>query len=184
MLLRVETERQSEVRLQAAFVELVEDDAGDASSEGSACSVRVRMPSVMTSIRVCGPITRSRRVRKPTVAPSGSRSNVAMRAATARAATRRGSSSTMRLPPVQSASRRCSGTSVLLPAPGGASTITLVCVSSAVDNAGNAATIGRSRVLRPRQACRECNGLRRRTTRDAARRDGQDAAVNLPARVA
>ena len=54
--------------------------------------MRVRIPSVTTSMRVSRLTRVSSRVRKPTVLPTGSPSSCAMRAATARAAMRRGSS--------------------------------------------------------------------------------------------
>ena len=46
-----------------------------ASSAGSCCSIRVRMPSVTTSMRVRGPTRVSSRVRKPTVCPTSSPSS-------------------------------------------------------------------------------------------------------------
>jgi hypothetical protein len=41
-----------QVRVQAALVKLIEDDAADASRNGSASSWRERMPSVKTRSRV------------------------------------------------------------------------------------------------------------------------------------
>ena len=104
----------------AALVELVEDHAADARrAPGRDWIIRVRMPSVTTSMRAarrpprrgCG----SRRAR-----PTGSPSASASRSAAARAATRRGSSMRMRARRRRPASSSASGTRVVLPAPGGA----------------------------------------------------------------
>ena len=66
------------------------------ASSGSLWIIRVRMPSVTTSIRVAAETSASPRIRKPIVRPTGSPSISAMRAAAARAARRRGSSITIR----------------------------------------------------------------------------------------
>ena len=65
-----------------------------------------------------------------------------MRWATARAAMRRGSSMTSRLPAAQFSPSSASGTTVLLPAPGGASSTAAPCPSSAARSAGSAASTG------------------------------------------
>ena len=62
--LRIETQRQTQVGLQAALVKLIEDDQRDAfQCAASRCSQRVRMPSVTTSMRVCALTLVSSRVR-------------------------------------------------------------------------------------------------------------------------
>src|SRR6187549_3765490 len=66
-----------------------------------------------------------------------------MRSATARVASRRGSSITMRLPRVHGSSRSASGTTVLLPAPGGATTTALPPARSAAASGPKASSIGR-----------------------------------------
>ena len=72
--------------------------AATPSRPGSDCRRRTSRPSVTTSIRVSAETAESSRVRKPTVRPSGSPSSEAMRAAAARVASRRGSSTRI-LPP-------------------------------------------------------------------------------------
>ena len=93
------------------------------SSPGSRCSRRANTPSVTTSILVSGLIVESKRTRYPTVLPTGSPTISAMRLAAARAASRRGSSTTM-TPSSPSHSGRLNsiarGRVVVLPAPGGA----------------------------------------------------------------
>ena len=86
----------------------------------------------------------SSRVRKPTVFPTGSPKSCAMREATARAATRRGSSSRIFLPPIQWLFIKDRGTMVLLPAPGGASSSTRRPRSSVWKSAGSAWLMGKS----------------------------------------
>ena len=74
-----------------------------------------------------------KRTRKPTVSPTGSPSVEAMRAAAARAASRRGSSTRIFLSFAHGSSSSTSGTRVVLPAPGGAtSTAALFAASAAV----------------------------------------------------
>ena len=125
-LLALEAEREAEIGVEAALVKLIEDARSRCcSSSGSDCSMRVRIPSVTTSMRVARLTRVSSRVRMPTVLPTGSPSRCAMRCATARAAMRRGSSIRSVRPASQSLSRRASGTMVLLPAPGGACSSTL-----------------------------------------------------------
>ena len=105
---------------------------------GSDWIMRVRIPSVTTSIRRPG--TDWPRTRKPTVAPGDSPSVSARRAAAARAARRRGSSMTMR-PGITSRSAR--GTRVVLPAPGGAVRTARPWSASARRSAGSASSMGR-----------------------------------------
>ncbi len=88
--------------------------------ESSVCSRRVSIPSVTTSIRVALPVHRSSLVTYPTVLPTSSPRRADMRVAAARAATRRGSRTTILLSPSQSSSSRRSGTTVVLPAPASA----------------------------------------------------------------
>src|SRR5688572_7793417 len=65
-----------------------------------------------------------------------------MRSATARVASRRGSSMMMRLPRAHGSSSSASGTTVLLPAPGGATTTALPPSRSAVASGARASSIG------------------------------------------
>src|SRR5688572_25347073 len=66
-----------------------------------------------------------------------------MRSATARVASRRGSSMTMRWPRAHGSSSSASGTTVLLPAPGGATTTALRPARSASASGARASSIGR-----------------------------------------
>src|SRR5688572_23993029 len=66
-----------------------------------------------------------------------------MRSATARVASRRGSSMMMRLPRAHGSSSSASGTTVLLPAPGGATTTALPPARSASASGATASSIGR-----------------------------------------
>ena len=66
-----------------------------------------------------------------------------MRAAAARAASRRGSSRMRRLPFAHGSSRSASGARVVLPAPGGATSTAFECAASAECRAGSASSIGR-----------------------------------------
>src|SRR5580765_4229971 len=84
-------------------------------SSGSLCSRAVRMPSVTTSSRVPASKRRSKRICQPTSRPSVQPRSAAIRAAIARAATRRGWSR-ITGPSASSAG----GTRVVLPAPGAA----------------------------------------------------------------
>ena len=70
-----------------------------------------------------------------------------MRVATARAASRRGSSITMFRPVSQGASSSASGTPVLLHAPGGASITALHCCASVVAIPGSSGAIGSERKM-------------------------------------
>ena len=93
------------------------------SSPGSCCSRRASIPSVTTSILVSRLTLESNRTRYPTVLPTGSPRISAMRLAAARAASRRGSSTTMTLSSPSQPGRLNSiarGRVVVLPAPGGA----------------------------------------------------------------
>jgi hypothetical protein len=112
------------------------------SSAGSSCSRRPRMPSVTTSMRVSRLTLVSSRMRYPTRRPTGSPSVAAIRTATARAASRRGSSITMRRPASHGASSRASGTTVLLPAPGGASSTAAGRRASAARSSSSTAPMG------------------------------------------
>ena len=65
-----------------------------------------------------------------------------MRAAEARAATRRGSSITIFLPCSQGSSSSASGMTVVLPEPGGAASTARPSIANARRKAGNAASAG------------------------------------------
>ena len=110
-------------------------------SPGSNWIMRVRMPSVTTSIWVEPDTLLSPRMRYPTVRPTGSPSVAAMRSAAARAAIRRGSSMTIR-PSVSPASSIASGTRVVLPAPGGASSTAMPASARAAISPGRAGSMG------------------------------------------
>ena len=90
------------------------------SSVGSAMSRRVRIPSVSTSICVCGERRESNRMVYPMVCPRGCEMSWASRWAICRAASRRGSSMRILLLGGVSVGSMVSGRSVDLPAPGGA----------------------------------------------------------------
>src|SRR5262245_13297573 len=83
------------------------------------------------------------RTRRPTVSPTCSPSVAAMRAAAARAASLRGSSTRIFLSFAHASSSRTSGTRVVLPAPGGATSTAALRSASAVVSAGSATSIGR-----------------------------------------
>ena len=110
--------------------------------ESSDCSRRVSIPSVTTSIRVALPVRRSSLVTYPTVLPTSSPRRADMRVAAARAATRRGSRTTILLSPSQSSSSRRSGTTVVLPAPASA-TSTAVPSPSADRSSGMTSSTGK-----------------------------------------
>ena len=124
--------------------------AATPSSAGSDCSIRVSTPSVTTSIRVSRDTRVSSRIRYPTVRPTPSPSVSAMRIATARAASRRGSSIKMRLLAAQGSCSSTSGTTVLFPAPGGAVSATEEHSRSACRNSGSASSIGSPECSRER----------------------------------
>ncbi len=65
-----------------------------------------------------------------------------MRAAAARAASRRGSSTMIFFPRAQGSSPNTSGTRVVLPAPGGATSTAVLPVPSAATSSGNAESMG------------------------------------------
>ena len=113
-------------------------------SSGSFCKRRVRIPSVTTSMRVLGPIWRSSRVWYPTSSPGSCPINEAKRRAAARAASRRGSSITMRCPFNQLSLIRRNGTRVVLPAPGGATKTAVRRVANAARSSVTTSSIGRS----------------------------------------
>src|SRR5579871_1880694 len=106
-------------------------------------SARVKTPSVITSIRVFAETLDSKRTRKPTVSPIFSPSVQDMRAAAARAARRRGSSTRILRPAAHGSPRSASGTRVVLPAPGGATNTAERPFASAAFNAGSASSTGR-----------------------------------------
>ena len=85
----------------------------------------------------------SKRTRRPTVSPTCSRNVDAMRAAAARAASRRGSNTRIFLSFAHGSSSSTRGTRVVLPAPGGATSTAASLPESAAVRAGSAASIGR-----------------------------------------
>ena len=115
---------------------------------------RVKMPSVMISIRVRLEILEPNRTRKPTVSPTRSPSVCAMRSAAARAASRRGSRTRIRrffsAFCAQSSRASTNGTRVVLPAPGGATSTAAVLARNAAVKSGNAASIGSGEFSRPK----------------------------------
>jgi hypothetical protein len=90
-------------------------------------------------------------MRYPTVRPTASPNVCAIRSATARAASRRGSSINIRLPAAQGSSSRTNGTTVLFPAPGGAISTADECSRSARRSSGNARSIGSPEINYDRQ---------------------------------
>src|SRR5690349_2384064 len=144
--------------------------------------MRVNTPSVTTSIRVRLPTLVSSRMRKPTVSPTRSPSVAAIRSATARVASRRGSSMTMRLPRAHGSSSSASGTTVLLPAPGGATTTALPPVRSAAARGLRASSIGRPERMGARAPCARLT-LGARAARELEQRAGAlyDGHVDDPA---
>ena len=120
-LLRVERQREAEIGIERALVELVEQHRGDAVERGIVedhAREHALGDDLDAGLR-SDPWSRGARA-SPTVSPTFSPSVCAMRSAAARAASRRGSS-TMILPPAtQGSSSSASGTRVVLPAPGGA----------------------------------------------------------------
>ena len=116
--------------------------AATPSSDGSSRIMRANTPSVTTSMRVRAETRLCSRTRRPTVSPTASPRLEAMRAAAARAASRRGSS-TMILPlAANGSSSSASGTRVVLPAPGGATSTARVPAPSAAASRGRASSIG------------------------------------------
>src|SRR5436190_1968992 len=123
--------------------------AATPSSDGSSRMSRVKIPSVITSMRVLRDTFEPKRTRKPTVSPTLSCKVAAIRSAAARAARRRGSSTRIFLSAAHSASISHSGTRVVLPAPGGAtSTAACRCRNAAVRR-GSASSIGSAVSNRP-----------------------------------
>ena len=100
-------------------------------------------PSVTTSIRVLREIFEPKRTRKPTVSPAASPKLQAIRAAAARAASRRGSSTRIFRPATQGSFKSASGTRVVLPAPGGATSTAERPETSASRRRGNVSSTGK-----------------------------------------
>src|ERR1700733_3749209 len=115
------------------------------SSIGSSRMSRVKIPSVMISMRVLRDTFEPNRTRRPTVSPTRSPSVFAMRSAAARAASLRGSSTRMRRSLTQSSLARTSGTLVVLPAPGGATSTAQLFARNASVNSGTTASMGREK---------------------------------------
>jgi hypothetical protein len=104
--------------------------------------MRVKTPSVTTSIRVFGPDFETIRARNPIRSPTASDKVCAMRSAAARAAMRRGSSTRIFRPGSQLSSINASGTRVVLPAPGGATRTADARAAKAVRNSSRMTSIG------------------------------------------
>jgi hypothetical protein len=122
--------------------------AATPSSEGSSRMSRVKMPSVITSMRVRDDTFEPKRTRRPTVSPTRSLRLAAIRSAAVRAASLLGSSTRIFLSAAHSASASHNGTRVVLPAPGGATrTAARTCRSAAVSR-GSASSIGSGGVRR------------------------------------
>ena len=111
-------------------------------SSGSSRIMRVKTPSVTTSMRVFGPDFETIRARNPIRSPTASDKVFAMRSAAARAAMRRGSSTRIFRPPSQLSSISARGTRVVLPAPGGATRTAEVRAARASHNSSRTASIG------------------------------------------
>ena len=128
-------------------------------SDGSRCAWRRKTPSVTKRIRVRGLTTRSKRVWKPTSSPSAQPISSATRRAVMRAASRRGSSTTI-CPCTHPARDNICGTCVVLPLPVAAvSTMPREpCMQRTISSAarstgsGSPASLVRSRVT-ARSAC-------------------------------
>jgi len=104
--------------------------------------MRLKTPSVTTSMRVLGPDLETIRARKPMRSPTASDKECAMRSAAARAAMRRGSSTRIFRSWSQRSSIKASGTRVVLPAPGGATRTADVRMAKAPSNSFRMASIG------------------------------------------
>ena len=102
----------------------------------------------------------SKRTRNPTVSPTCSPNVDAIRAAAARAASRRGSRTRIFLPLAHGSSSRTSGTRVVLPAPGGATSTAALLPASAAARSGSASSMGRDvskvRICRRRHPAPAC----------------------------
>ena len=103
----------------------------------------MKMPSVITSMRVAAETFEPNRTRRPTVRPTSSPNVDAMRAAAARAASRRGSKIRILRPSSHGSSSSASGTRVVLPAPGGATSTMALRARSAAAMSGSTASMGR-----------------------------------------
>ncbi len=120
-LLRVARKRQPEIGIERALMEFVEQHGGDAIERGIV-EHQPREHALgdhLDAGALATPSSRSARA-GPTVSPTCSPSVDAMRAAAARAASRRGSSTRIFLSFAHGSSSSTSGTRVVLPAPGGA----------------------------------------------------------------
>ena len=113
-------------------------------SSGSRWISASRMPSVITLIAVSGPTRSAKRTANPTVDPSGVLSSSAMRAATLRAAIRRGWVCPIRATVPRPSSRHILGSWVVLPEPVSPATTTTCDVLSAARMSSRRATIGNS----------------------------------------
>ncbi len=111
-------------------------------SSGSSRIMRVKTPSVTTSMRVFGPDFETIRARNPIRSPTASDKECAMRSAAARAAMRRGSSTRILRPRSQLSFIKASGTRVVLPAPGGATRTADARAARALRTSSRTASIG------------------------------------------
>ena len=111
-------------------------------SSGSSRIMRVKTPSVTTSMRVFGPDFETIRARNPIRSPTASDKECAMRSAAARAAMRRGSSTRIFRPWSQLSFIKASGTRVVLPAPGGATRTADAHAARALRTSSRTASIG------------------------------------------
>jgi uncharacterized protein YqgC (DUF456 family) len=172
--LHIERQRKSQVGVQTSLVELIEDHAAHPLERG----VPLQPPGedtfghdfdtgLLPDARVGARAVANRLA-------DASSSVVAMRVATARAATRRGSSITIRSLPSQAGLEAASGTTVLLPAPGGASSTAEACVASAARRSGSASWIGRSGSV----DALTCQSVPARPAADDARAERMQAAGN------
>ena len=112
-------------------------------SSGSSRIIRVNTPSVITSMRVAGPVLDASRARNPIMPPSLSPTVLDMRSAAPRAAMRRGSRTRILPPSSHDAFNKARGTRVVLPAPGGATNTAIPGCASAVAMSASTSSIGR-----------------------------------------
>jgi len=112
------------------------------SRAGLARMRRVRIPSVITSMRVLGETRLSNRMEYPSVRPISSPSVLAIHRAAETAAIRRGSSIRMRPFSGGRTSSSARGTRVVFPEPGGACRTRAECFRTASFTSGRMSSIG------------------------------------------
>ena len=143
-LLHIARQRQSEIGVERALMEFVEQHGGDALERGIVEDHprEHAFGDHLDARALARPWSRSARASRPCRRPA--RPSVdAMRAAAARAASRRGSSTRIFLSFAQGSSISTSGTRVVLPAPGGATSTAALLAASAAVSRGSAASMGR-----------------------------------------